>query len=452
MRYLRKKGRNYNDISPDEVFVPTIGVALCIVVIGLLFCGIYAISAASHNNGMPDYNERVARFNALSEDERQLLYEWMAGDDIDEETHLMTERERMAVFLLKELHGDHLASVIPIYILVILAILSACTFGGYWYYRDSDYYLCSLPYDRPYGWVLFFCMFMGWPIMLGSFIRYLVQHSDHYQEWRRKRREAREKKRQAKKQEKAAVEQLAYDELAEVARGLTKPKFPERAHQAFVGYITSGQSESYKSVLQESAQKLADAERELQRAGERVRAAQRAVGEARAYHATISEADHARTDRARAEADWEAIKNARGISQIIYNRKRKRLEILIKVRVPYEGELYDFGDYCLYIDGGKRCNCREVRSGVKLDRTSTAPLYHIHGKDFCFGSNLDTIEGYLGSGRYVEAITLIVECMHSVNNKYDAADIPNCFRKVSVVDKAKRRILRRNKLKFWQRK
>ena len=86
-----------------------------------------------------------------------------------------------------------------------------------------------------------------------------------------------------------------------------------------------------------------------------------------------------------------------------------------------------------------------------MDYTSRAPLYHIHNNNFCFGDSLSTISDYLRDGRYVEAITLMIECMHSTNNDYDAAQIPNCFRKISTVEKAERKILLCNKLRFWER-
>lgn len=452
MKRIRPKGALYRDLDADDIFIIPGLIMLVIAVLVIFFSLVWAADAYSSNKKIPERNERVASFNSLPLKERQLIAEWTENEDIDSETYLMNEYHHESPFILRAMHGDDYVKAIPFYILALAAIFSVCTFGSYWYHKNNVYYLCALPYHKPYGWLLFFCIFMGWPFMLGSFICMRVQCSSYFQEQRRKRQQARERKRQANAKEKQAVQKLAEQELTEIARSLTEPKFPERAHRTFVNYIMNGQPDAYKSRLSEARRGIIAAEDELQKSGEHVRTAQRQLGEARAKLAKVEETQAMQMGRAKAEADWEAIKNARGVSKIVFNRKRRRLEITIKVRVPYRGELYDFGDYCLYIDGSNNCRCKEVRSGLKLNHTSTEPQYHIRGNHFCFGSSLSTIENYLAAGRYAEAITLVVECLHSVNDKYAAEQIPNCFRKVSAVEKAKRRTLRRNKLKFWQRK
>lgn len=451
MKSIRGKNESYYDLDAEDLFAPPVAVAIVVAVIVALIVGLYALEASGYNRSVPVHNERAATYNELSLEERQVIAGWTSDSSIDPETFTMSEWATKPQFILKAAHGDEYTNFIPLYVLGFLAIFSVVTFGRYLYQKDSDYYLCSLPYGKPYGWILFFCMFIGWPFMLISFICMRVQCSKLYQERRRKRQEARRQRRAANQQEQAEVKRLAEDELVEAAKQLTRSPFPERAHYAFVAYAMNGQPKAYQSRLRENERRLQNAKEQLREAGEGVSQAQREIGSLQAQRAQIEATYAQKTNRKSAEADWQAIKDARGVAAIVYNRRRKRLEVLIKVRVPYEGELYDFGDYRLYIDGGSSCVCKEVRSGLKLNHTSTMPQYHIHGNHFCFGGNLSTIEEYLKDGRYAEAITLVVECLHSVNDEETARRIPNCFRKVSVIEKAKRRILRGNRFRFWQR-
>ncbi len=451
MKTIRQKGDSYYDIEADEVFPYPIATIIVVVVLCAVVIGLNALITAADNASALTHNERAAEFNVLSLEERQMIAAWTEDDDIDPETYLMAEKDAdVPLFLLTQIHGrGNVVRMIPVYLGALVLIFSLCVFVRYWYCKGSAYYLCSLPFGEPYGWVLFCCMFVGWPFLLISFVCLRVQQTEFFRERQKKRQAAHE----ARKREKEAVRQLAEEELAEAARRLTRPAFPERAHQALVTYIVDGQPKAHAARIQEATQRVEDAKSQLQKAGENVRVAQQKLGYARAgleqLEATYSETH----SHKKAESDWEAIKNARGVSSIVYNKMRKRLEILIKVRVPYDGELYDFGDYCFYIDGSAKCVCKEVRSGLKLNHSTTAPQYHIHGNLFCFGDSLSTINQYLRDGRYAEAVTLVVECMHSVNDSYTEREIPNCFRKVSVVEKAKQRILRRNKfITFWQRR
>lgn len=450
MKTIRQKGDSYYDIEADEVFPYPIATIIVVVVLCAVIVGLYALNTASNNTSALAHNERATEFNALSLEERQAIATWTEDDDIDPETYLMTEKDAdVPLFLLTQVHGrGNVVRMIPAYLGALVLIFSLCVFVRYWYCKQSRYYLCSLPFGEPYGWVLFGCMFVGWPVLLISFVCLRVQQTEFFRERQKERQAARE----ARKREEEAVRRLAEEELVEAARRLTRPAFPERAHQALVAYIVDGQPKAHAARIQEATQRVEDAKSQLQKAGESVRAAQQKLGYARADLEQFEAIHSEKHSRKKAESDWEAIKNARGVSSIVYNKMRNRLEITIKVRVPYEGDLYDFGDYVLYIDGSSDCTCREIRSGVKLNHDNTSPLYHLSGKRFCFGNSLSTIERFLADGRYAEAVTLVVECMHSVNDKWDAERIPGCFRKVSVVDRAKRKILLSNKIKFWQRR
>lgn len=443
MKQIRTKDTRYDGIDASTILPLPMTLAIVVAIIFAAAIGFYALNSSEVNSGIFKFNKCADKFDALPLAERISIANWLADIstvsssiktiDVDPETYLAIRQEPEPLSILASLGIRSAGAVMLSWLLATALVFSLCTFTMYCIHR-GNYYLCCLPYDRAYGRLLFLCMFTGWPAIFISFICMRVEQSSYYRQRHR-----------IEQWEKQLVKELAEDELAEAARYLTQPRFPERAHHAFVQYVMKGQPAARKAKLLESEQEVASAKEALQLAGNKVREAQRTLNEARARNAQIVQSIQSNVSRVEAETEWEAIKNARGVSQIIYNRRRRRLEITIKVRVPYQGALYDFGDYRLYINGTSTCRCLEIRSGVKAAHTSTAPHYVVSGNQFCFGTNRDAIEGYLESGRYVEAITLVIECLHSVNGDKTAAEIPSCFRKVSTVDKAKRRILRRNK-------
>ncbi len=452
MRVMRQRGDSDFEVEPKDVVTVVIIVAVCLVLLLAILTGVAALVAVANNSHIPEYNASAAEFNAFPLDVRMAITQWTERDDVDPETFLITEKTPEPLFFLaEEFENGQGGKICWIVLGIFLLACSCATFALYLAERYKRFYLCSLPYDTVFGWVLFFMMFVSWPFMLISYICMRIQRTEEFRRRREKRKELREQRRMAEEREKAEVRRLAESELTAVAKKMTRPAFPERAHRAFVEYIFNGQVDARKARREEARKMVEDAKTQLQEAGQVVSDAQRALGEAKANLERVESVYSETRSLIEAEADWEAIKDARGVSGITYDRRRKNLAIIFKVRVPYEGELYDFGDYRLVLDGSARCRCKEIRSGVKLNHTSVRPLYHIDDKLFCFGHSLGTIEDYLRHSRYVEAITLIVNCLHSVNGEDAAREIPNCFRKVEVVEKAKRRILRRNKLKFWQR-
>jgi len=435
MKRMRPSGIYSSDINSFDVFaIPTL-VLVVAVLLALLFTGVDVSDTMTDNDAALVHNERAEAFNQKPLEERRLIAEWIEDENIDAESYLMMKEEiKPLTFWARISEKD--PGAIPLMAVCFLALLSFVVFMCYWIKKDKVYYLCSLPYNKPYGWVLFFCMFVGWPFLLASFICMCVGNTEHFR-----------KKRELAKREKTAVRKMAEEELIAEARALTRPQFPEKAHRAFVKYAMIGQAEAHALRVKAAKSGVMRAQGNLQKAGESVRVAQQELGKARANLEQLESAQSSQFSRECAEAEWVAIKEARGVSSIKYNQRKKRLEVLIKVRVPYAGELYDFGDYLLVLDGGRRFNCKQVRSGVKSDHLSLAPLYHADGDFFCFGNSSSTIKDYLCQGRYAEAITLVVECMHSVNNDDTERQIPYCFRKVSTVEKAKRKIQLSEKLK-----
>ena len=77
----------------------------------------------------------------------------------------------------------------------------------------------------------------------------------------------------------------------------------------------------------------------------------------------------------------------------------------------YKNILYDLGDYEIKIDKDGPFSARMIRSNIK-----GCEGYSIYGtRNFCFGDRQYEIRDYLGQGRLIEAIELIIECLNYVN-------------------------------------
>lgn len=99
----------------------------------------------------------------------------------------------------------------------------------------------------------------------------------------------------------------------------------------------------------------------------------------------------------------------------------------VSPRYWYFGACYDLGDWLILLDNSKGSfDTHEVRPGFRegwphgqepgfcLDYDRSEP------HRFCFGTNFGTVGNFVEAGRIVEALSVIVACMHTV----DEADQP----------------------------
>ena len=84
-------------------------------------------------------------------------------------------------------------------------------------------------------------------------------------------------------------------------------------------------------------------------------------------------------------------------------------------------------------------SCKRLRSGKRLDAASNAPDYN-ESSGFCFGRRRSLIQEYVEEAQYLEALTLMIDSLHSVNDPDVEREIPNCFRKAKEFKRAKRRL------------
>ena len=428
---IRRPRKYYRDIRLDYLFSGGVVSALFLVaVISVLISSLAFSYIDSDYDSIVAHNETAKNFNALTLQERQIIAKWDESlEPLNSETLLM------AMKLDPEPKKTRYLRTILITLAIDIAIASMIIFGSYYSERCSDYFMADLPFDTIYGWVLLIMMFAGWPFLVISAIRMWIYFRP---------------KRQA---EKEAVENQAKIELSEeqayVLAQSPEIRFPKKARKAYIQYRVKGCKQAQQKQIKAAEDKVAQTKRSISGHGEEIRRLQREYGEAKAeLNRLTSIDDYVSITQAQAKAEWKALAEMRGVAKITAKAKHgdrpDRIFILVKVRVPYRGDVYDFGDYQITLRGSE-FKCARLRSGVKINHTSTAPDYN-ESSGFCFGSRKSTITEYLEQGKTVEAVTLMIDCLHSVNAD-DEDDIPHCFRKVEVIERAKRRLRRQAKTK-----
>lgn len=408
----------------DNVFVATVTAAVfCAILLGLILAGV-----SSEHKATLTKNETAQEFNALSLDERQLIAKW-SNVELDEEAFLM------------EINDDPLTvkkAWLPLLIIAIgitLCVFSGTVAYGYCTEKRSYYFLADLPLSIGYGWFLLFALFTIWPFMLISAIRMWFYF------------------RPNRKAERAEVEKQAEAELTE-EQIYALAQSPEMrnystARKAYINYRVSGQVQAQQKLIEATEEKIEKIKRTIRDYGKKIQQSQRELGEAKAELESLSATKvSAQTTRTQAKAEWKILTEMRGVAKLTAHKGRgkrpDKICILVKVRVPYHNNIYDFGDYQITLCGD-RYSCDRVRSGIRIDHTSTQPSYN-ESSGFCFGSRRSTIAEYLEQGKTIEAVTLMVDCLHSVNEGHERY-IPDCFRKVATIERAKRRLKRQAKNK-----
>ncbi|MCL2444735.1 hypothetical protein FWD07_01265 [Candidatus Saccharibacteria bacterium] len=412
---------DYSDIDWKEVFGKTLWALIVYVVLFGLIC--FIIWAGCTRAETMEFNEYAEAFNVLSEDEREMFAPLVRfRDSLSEEENLFPLRT------LRDPVGTLIGRLIWLAIVIALPILSLVTFLAYWYEKDSRYRLANLPLSKIYGWVLLLAMFAAWPILVISGIMMLVARYG----W--------------SKREKKAIEEQVQEEL-----DYKQPSVSERiktmrsARQQYVRYRAKGRMDAWLHEKQEIQEAIDREKKHLQACGKRVQESQKRLSEYKAQMEGMGSGPISEEDtRARAAAEWDIISEMRGVSSIVSRKTQKSgqksLIIDVAVRVPYKGDLYDFGDYRISI-GNADFSCRRIRSGVRLNALSRSPDYN-QSSGFCFGGRRSAIDDYVKNGRLLEAITLIIDSLHSVNEGVEV-DIPHCFRKISTIERARRKIWRK---------
>lgn len=425
----RRPRKYYPDIEPSDLLSEGATLLLLVVLVVSIIGYLIVIAYIDDSyNSTIKHNEIAQAFNALSLRERQTIAKWDDSLEIvDDGAYVIELQPEPTPKKTRFLRAFLITLAIDI------TLISLITFMSYCEEKYSSYFIADLPLGSVYGWVLLIVMYAGWPFLLISAIRMWFYFRP---------------KNQA---EKEAVENQARVELSEeqVYALAQSPeiRFPKQARKAYIQYRVKGCAEAQRKLIEAAEDKVAKAKRSISDYGKEIQRLQHEYGEAKAeLNQLAGIKDYANITRAQAKAEWEALAEMRGVARITAKKKRgdrpDKIFILVKVRVPYRGDVYDFGDYQITL-AGSTYKCMRLRSGVKVNHTSTSPDYN-ESSGFCFGSRRYTIIEYLEQGKTIEAVTLMIDCLHSVNDGAEE-EIPYCFRKVETVERTKRRLRRQAK-------
>lgn len=409
MRQIYRRGNYYTDIKT--------GPLASIIIIGVMFIIMFLGTGIDWLcQGDPDevaaYNAQVEAFNRLPEPDRAICQPLLKVDLDDD--GLLTPKEMPRPF--KTLFRESMRLFPP----VSLIVLFVASFIFYWLGKSKEYFLADLPLRTIYGWILLILILpAGWPFLLISRFRmrrYMQKQAEPEQE-----------------------EILRLTGTIESENDPRSVKCDKNAQKTYIDFRTSSLAQQHSDKLSSLYEEIARQKRKITSYGNDIAKIQRELGRnnAKLKQLQANPPDQATSEES-AKSEWQQILSMRGVSRINFPKNRYSagghdMEISIHVRVPYNGSIYDFGDYLVTF--GNEFKCRQLRSGVKPDRTSSQPIYPDHDYGFCFGSRLSDIRAYANSSQIVEALTIIIDSLHSVNPK-DEQYIPECYRKIAAIEPA----------------
>ncbi len=422
----RRPSTFYEDVSPELVVLKVLKGSLIFLAISstiIWLCFLWS----DDPNTIREKNQKIEAFNKLPEDTRKVVKE--VASELD-----WQDGGKATILAMEE--SDPLVEAVAIQIIALaISVVSVIIWTPYYYWRrkSESFFLADFPLDAVYGWVLLIlCLPLSWPFVGISYIRmqrYFRKAgtiaTDAVPEELETESNTDSGQPEEEKNEtiKTMLEMTAQDQEAYIA--LRTRYFEEKGQRAF-------------EELERSIKKV---QGEIQNHSRAIISLQRELGKLNAKRQAWQEDTGRETmSQSTAISELEKIAEMRGVKEITPDLENHCLEILIQIRVPYKEALYDFGDYkvTFYYNSyeTERYETKRIRCGVKDDATNEAPFYHNYGS-FCFGDREAEIISYVEEGRIVEALTLIVDSMHSVNEG-DEEYIPECFECISKPEKAQK--------------
>ena len=410
------------DIDLGDILAKAItALVIALILVGVVNVGMTVVTRDTYKSNLA-FNEYAETYNALDESTREKIIPLLANKPEEGETTLE----------LIENPTDKLSKAEKIgLVIAYLACIAVASLAGFFSYangRSYRYYNADLPYGKPIGKFLFIFFFAAWPIILCSAIHMLIVYL----------RERHKEKAALTTQIEEAIDQ---NQVIATINQSIKPS----ARKAFVNYCVRFRTKSFNARKKEAEDCAQEAENGVKIATSELKTAKRQLSIANARLRTFNEiSPSASTSREDALRDFEEIRAMRGVRNIsAFNGKHAKIVVDVRVQYPYKGTLYDFGDYRITIENGG-FTCIRTRSGLKINHTSTTPDYY-ETRGFCFGSRRDTISQYVRGYRIAEALTLMIDSLHSVNSDEAESKIPECFRKVTTIQATEKRLRRRRK-------
>ncbi len=455
MANLRVDRKDDSDIGPPLGYFQTMGIiAAVVVVVVLVINGLCTWSTWYDNNhAVPAANAKIEEFNNLPLESRKVIIEWNQIEDFEPETYLrpFQEEQRLSFWL---------ADYPDAFAFWAIILTSVITFLLYSVCCSEKYYLCDIP-QTWYGRMLFVIMFVCWPFLLISWVRMHIKEGDNLRA--RREHERAEAKWSTDSTEPGATSAaetttgLAGQEDTEPmsaqesdsdawAAGETKIRPTLRlqtdaeAEAEYLKFASVSAPARIESELETVNEDIARAGKEIAMSAARVRSEQIRLGTLNAKKQNLLDAQaqyDAEATQAKAQTEWQMIRQMQGVYKVMFEpadagaEVKDGLVVWVRVCVPYDGKYYDFGDFRIALDAVYGYECKEIRDSRLPDYQNSEPRYRCGdaGKDFCFGDRGGEIEIHVEHGRYPEALALMIDCLHWVNEE-DCSDIPQCFREI----------------------
>ncbi|MDR2063267.1 MAG: hypothetical protein LBQ02_00540 [Candidatus Nomurabacteria bacterium] len=210
---------------------------------------------------------------------------------------------------------------------------------------------------------------------------------------------------------------------------------PEEAYNCYAHLRHIGDKESYFKAHIQSLEKEEYAQIwRLERLGREMRSKQHEVNRLRTrLHSTKMMMAGFSSDEAVIQAEFQQIQQFQGVIAIGTDHYGI-LNILVRVRVPYNGKTYDLGDWEVCVSQ-TTFSAQCLRNGLLSqpdedgEEAEAHPIYP-DGNYFCFGDGADAIQESLNCGQIAHAINSIISALHSFNDDEDRAQIPEFFKEV----------------------
>lgn len=150
-----------------------------------------------------------------------------------------------------------------------------------------------------------------------------------------------------------------------------------------------------------------------------------------------------------AKNDFQQLKSMRGVCQIFVDDtdtmlyygsvKEKTLKIYVRATYARGRYLYDLGDYMIDISQSQISDLEWEVNRIRFKGQSG-----YGGRHFCFGDRFFDICDYIERGRIVEAVEIMIECLHYVNEGRDQETIHDNYEIVRRFTRRERKELKNN--------
>ena len=441
------RGNYCGDIygGKGDIILVTAVVFVVAILVSLLVADISDSEVESAIQSVEKFNVFAEEFNALDESVREQVY--LAGVLSH---NFETSEEEQWLAQIRTYEGRESGWWWRVGFLWALAICAVATsiamFSMFLYHWCKDHFMVDLPFkEYPiFCRLLLVICFVGWPAFLVSAIRMQIQKRRFRKAEQAECLESLEETAESDGDENN-TEETSEDEqenendddepkeewtTAEDVEAVSFEHRKKSAKRLYKKFRLACRQSIIDKKIQEHNENIESTRHEMRGHAEQIQLLQREVNTETASLRKLERIEVSDDVVSIRQAENEFIKLLKMRGVVAVRAEDDSIYIRINVRVEYDGELYDFGDWLIMLYESHFESLR-LRSGVRSDWGDDGYPDYANGDDtFCFGERRESIEKFLQAGQHIEALTIIIDSLHSVNSDSDEEDIPNCFKKV----------------------